>query len=127
MMPGSGEILFIMLLVLVLFGPDKLPDLARSVGKGIRELRKLSADFQNQLNVLGEEIDDDASRRSRPRIRPAPSPVPSPAPPQTPPMAASAPHNEDVVPTSTLPSPLTRPNEAHAPAPAGPESKGGLV
>jgi sec-independent protein translocase protein TatB len=53
-MPGSGELLVIFVLVLLLFGPDKLPELARQFGKGMREIRKASDEFRRQL-----KIDDD--------------------------------------------------------------------
>ncbi len=53
-MPGSGELVVIFVLVLLLFGPDKLPELARNIGKGLREIRKVSDEFRAQL-----KIDDD--------------------------------------------------------------------
>lgn len=37
---GSGELLVILLLILFLFGGKKLPELARSLGEGIREFKK---------------------------------------------------------------------------------------
>lgn len=49
-MPGTPELLFILVLVLLLFGPDKLPDLARQVGRAVREVRKITDDFKNQIN-----------------------------------------------------------------------------
>lgn len=53
-MPGTFEIAVVMLLVLVLFGPDKLPDLARLIGKGMREVRKISSEFRKQINLDDE-------------------------------------------------------------------------
>jgi sec-independent protein translocase protein TatA len=57
-MPGGGELVVIFVLVLLLFGPDKLPELARGVGKGLREIRKVSDEFRRQLK-LDEMLDDD--------------------------------------------------------------------
>lgn len=37
---GTGEILVILLVILILFGGKKLPEFARSLGKGIREFKK---------------------------------------------------------------------------------------
>ena len=54
-MPGTPEILVIVLLVLVLFGPDKLPDLARQIGKGVREIRRASNEFKRQLNLMDDD------------------------------------------------------------------------
>lgn len=38
-MIGTGEIIIILVIILVLFGPKKLPELARAVGKSVREYR----------------------------------------------------------------------------------------
>ncbi|HEX9996620.1 MAG TPA: twin-arginine translocase TatA/TatE family subunit [Abditibacterium sp.] len=54
-MPGTPELLVIFLLVLVLFGPDKLPELARQIGKGIRKLRRASDDIKRQINFTDDE------------------------------------------------------------------------
>jgi TatA/E family protein of Tat protein translocase len=53
-MPGTPELAIIFVLVLLLFGPDKLPELARNVGKGVRQFRKMTAELQNTL-----KLDDD--------------------------------------------------------------------
>jgi TatA/E family protein of Tat protein translocase len=50
-MPGTPELLVILVLVLLLFGPDKLPDLARQVGRAVREIRKITDEFKNQINL----------------------------------------------------------------------------
>ncbi len=55
---GTPEIIIIFVLVLILFGPSRLPDLARTVGRGMRELRKASAEIQSHFNL----DDDDAAR-----------------------------------------------------------------
>ena len=46
----SGEIIFIMLLALVLFGPKKLPEISRQIGKFMAEFRRASSDFQSQIH-----------------------------------------------------------------------------
>jgi Tat protein translocase TatB subunit len=46
----SGEIIFIFLLALILFGPRKLPEIARTVGKFMAEFRRASSDFQSQIH-----------------------------------------------------------------------------
>ena len=43
---GSTELLFILVIALIFFGPRKLPTLARSMGKGLAEFRKASDDFK---------------------------------------------------------------------------------
>jgi Tat protein translocase TatB subunit len=46
----SGEIVLIMLLALLLYGPRKLPEIARTIGKFMAEFRRASSDFQNQIH-----------------------------------------------------------------------------
>ncbi|HSE15914.1 MAG TPA: twin-arginine translocase TatA/TatE family subunit [Pyrinomonadaceae bacterium] len=43
---GTTEMIFILLVALIFFGPRKLPQLARSMGKGLAEFRKASDDFK---------------------------------------------------------------------------------
>ena len=43
---GSTELIFILIVALIFFGPRKLPQLARSMGKGLAEFRKASDDFK---------------------------------------------------------------------------------
>lgn len=46
---GFGELLLIVLVILVFFGPKKIPEFARSIGKGIAEFRKAMRDVQSEL------------------------------------------------------------------------------
>jgi Tat protein translocase TatB subunit len=46
----SGEMIFIALLGLILFGPRKLPEIARTVGRFMTDLKRASTQFQEQLN-----------------------------------------------------------------------------
>jgi TatA/E family protein of Tat protein translocase len=56
---GPLEIAFILLIAFLLFGPDKLPEIARGAGKAVRELKKyssgltgdLKAEFEKELNA----------------------------------------------------------------------------
>jgi Tat protein translocase TatB subunit len=55
---GWSEIMVIMVLALVVFGPNRLPDIARQVGKAIREVRRVSSEFQDEVKA-GLGLDDD--------------------------------------------------------------------
>ena len=59
----GSEWLIIGLAVLLLFGAKKLPELARGLGKGIREFKKASSDIGDELNRPDYEDDYDRSRR----------------------------------------------------------------
>ena len=46
---GGSEIILILLAVLVLFGADKLPEFAKGLGKGLREVKKATDEIKNEL------------------------------------------------------------------------------
>lgn len=52
---GIGEILLIAMLVLIVFGPRRLPEITRTIGKGIREFRKGMNEIQRELEAAGRE------------------------------------------------------------------------
>ncbi|MBN1687637.1 MAG: twin-arginine translocase TatA/TatE family subunit [Candidatus Omnitrophica bacterium] len=49
-MPGPLEIVVILLVVLLLFGAKRLPEIGRSLGKGIQEFKKSMRDDDNKDN-----------------------------------------------------------------------------
>jgi len=46
---GGGEIIVILLLALLLLGPEKLPDTARKVGKFLAEVRRVTSGFEEEV------------------------------------------------------------------------------
>ena len=46
---GMGELIVILIVALLFLGPDKLPGMAKAVGKGIRELRRHTRDLEDTL------------------------------------------------------------------------------
>ncbi len=46
---GTGEIILILIVVLLLFGAKRLPELARSLGKSMREFKKAASDIQDEI------------------------------------------------------------------------------
>lgn len=52
---GFGEMLVILVVGLIVIGPQKLPELAKTLGKSLAELRRASADLRNTLNAQLEE------------------------------------------------------------------------
>jgi Tat protein translocase TatB subunit len=53
---GPGELLVIMLVALVVLGPDKLPDAARKMGNIMGELRRMSNGFQEEMRGAFDEV-----------------------------------------------------------------------
>ena len=51
---GAGELILILVIALLIFGPKKLPELAKGIGKALREFRRASSDLQEQLQVDNE-------------------------------------------------------------------------
>jgi len=72
---GFTEILFILLLALLLFGPKRLPELGRAVGRGLAEFRRASNDLRATIEDEVHTLERDATREP-----PAPAPAPAPAP-----------------------------------------------
>ena len=62
---GVPELLFILALALLIFGPRKLPEIGRTLGKGMSEFRKASNELKRTLNteVIREEIRQNDPRR----------------------------------------------------------------
>jgi len=75
---GGGEIFLILLVALLIWGPDKLMDIAKSMGKVARTLKKASADF---TTTVTREIELEKKPAPASPGKPAP---PAPAPPATP-------------------------------------------
>ncbi len=53
---GGSEILLILLAVLVLFGADKLPEFARSLGKGLREIKKATDEIKDEITKQTSDV-----------------------------------------------------------------------
>jgi sec-independent protein translocase protein TatA len=48
---GGSEMLLVLVVILLLFGGKKLPELARSLGKGLAEFRRATQEVQRELNA----------------------------------------------------------------------------
>ena len=51
---GMQELLVVMAVALILFGADKLPELARMLGKGLAEFRKATSDLKDSIDLDGK-------------------------------------------------------------------------
>lgn len=64
---GTGEILIILVIALIIVGPHKLPELAKMLGKGFTEFKKAADDLKDSVNA---EIHIDKERQKLIEIRP---------------------------------------------------------
>ncbi|MEM7510654.1 MAG: twin-arginine translocase TatA/TatE family subunit [Bacteroidota bacterium] len=55
-LPGGPEVFIILLVVLLLFGAKKIPELARGLGKGIREFKDASKEIKSEIEREANEI-----------------------------------------------------------------------
>ncbi|AUB40501.1 TatA/E family twin arginine-targeting protein translocase [Nostoc sp. CHAB 5784] len=55
---GLPEMAVIMVVALLIFGPKKLPEIGRSVGKTIRSFQEASKDFQNEFQKEAEQLEE---------------------------------------------------------------------
>jgi sec-independent protein translocase protein TatB len=81
---GAGEIAVIMIVALLLLGPDKLPELARGIGKFVREFRRQTDDVRGMVEREFYKMDQEVFAEEQPqakRIEPPAEPAPAEAEP----------------------------------------------
>ncbi len=55
---GLPEVTVILILALLIFGPKKLPELGKQLGKALKSLKKASNEFQNEIDQVMNEEDE---------------------------------------------------------------------
>ena len=55
---GLPEVTVILILALLIFGPKKLPELGKQLGKTLKSLKKASNEFQNEIDQVMNEEDE---------------------------------------------------------------------
>jgi TatA/E family protein of Tat protein translocase len=84
---GFQELLVILAIALLIFGPKRLPELARSLGRGLAEFRRASNELRDQFRAE-EEPPKKPAAPAPPRVEAAAAPTP--APPASAPEGAAA-------------------------------------
>ena len=61
---GTPEVLFILVIVVMVFGADKIPEIARGMGKGMRMLKDATSDIKTEITKTAEKqgIDTDITK-----------------------------------------------------------------
>ncbi len=98
-MPSLGplEILVIFIVALLVFGPNKLPELARQVGKGLAEFRKVQHHLKGELDDAIHSVMDDDKPKVAPPVAPVEVPPVEVPPVEVPPVEVPAPMLDAVV------------------------------
>ncbi|SEP77826.1 Sec-independent protein translocase subunit TatA/TatB [Flavobacterium urocaniciphilum] len=52
---GGGELFFILIVILMLFGSDKIPEIARTLGKGMAQLKNATNEIKHEIQKGAEE------------------------------------------------------------------------
>jgi len=83
---GTTEILVVLVIALLIFGPTKLPELGKSLGRAIREFKKASAELKETIEREVDEVKRQASDAPQPGQDSRGSSLPAGAlpPPSTP-------------------------------------------
>lgn len=67
---GPGELILILLLALIVFGPARLPEVGRTIGRSLREFRRASSDIRDEIQRTIEDDDFTGGYGTTPPARP---------------------------------------------------------
>jgi sec-independent protein translocase protein TatA len=114
---GPAEILVILVVALLVFGPNKMPELGRQLARGVREFRKIQQHLSSELHDVVSELDLNPTTSQQPTPGGDPPPMlppkvvpPNTVPPHTVPPANAAP--DDTAPGSPGEAPPLPPAES---------------
>ena len=124
---GPAEILVVLVIALLVFGPNKMPDIAKQVGKGFREFRRVQQHLKSELRDVVSEFDSPSStpaaeQQSVPMLPPKDDAPDQPAAPAPAPAATEssestpAPEVSSTLPAADPPSPSPEPDAPSEPA-----------
>jgi sec-independent protein translocase protein TatB len=118
-MLSMPHLIVLFVVALVIFGPQKLPELARMLGKATAEFRKMTGDFRYALEEEVRELERQTRIRESEAASAAAQPQPSPV--ETAPVVQTAVEPEGTVPRSLPPADPSAPTVGELPPHANPD------
>ncbi len=79
---GGAEIVVVLLVALIVLGPEQLPKAMRTFGNVMSEVRKVSNGFQDEMRSVMNTFEDDGDKREKPHSLKPPSGAPSETAPE---------------------------------------------
>lgn len=74
---SGPEIGFVIFIVVLLFGADKIPDFARGLGKGINSVKNATRDIKKEISDSKDQLDVDVTKKINSKIKKAKSEIDS--------------------------------------------------
>jgi len=103
---GGPELLLILVIALIVFGPRKLPEMGRSLGKMMLEFRRASNEFKRTVE---DEVDAEQARERAQAAAPAPAATLAAPPAGGAPAAGAAESSAEAAPAPVAPAPPLAP------------------
>jgi len=73
---GGPELLIILVIILLLFGAKKLPELAKGLGKSMKEFKKAAQEVQDDFHEAMDSVEPEKKAPAKPPVPPAAKEVP---------------------------------------------------
>ncbi len=103
---GMPELILIFIVALIVFGPKKLPEIGKSLGKGLAEFKKASDDFKQSIQREVDGMKEEAKFETPAAAIPVAA-RPAPSEPAGPPVASN--DSAPAAPAATPPDPAVKP------------------
>ena len=102
---GFQELVIILIVAHVIIGPKRLPELAKTIGRSLRDFKRATSDIQDQIN-LDDDLDDDYTQQEDKKEGAQPAgeiPEETSSAPGTEPASSSSPEPEETNPPGSAP------------------------